>query len=181
MKLTPRQLRLIIKEELSTVLIEDGTVPQSRLPRALEHTGWSPGNTTDYWSRLYDVELGAWASSEGDRIAGKETKAPVVKFTVTDISDDFGTGEKWKLVVSGGERKTAKGGQDHTLVSMVRRRMDSAGGDSRAPTSLLGLLSRENISAENLATAVDEMQALLGQYHKPVDLADTRPSMDMGA
>ena len=84
-------------------------------------------------------------------------------------------------MVSGGERKTAKGGQDHTLVSMIRRRMDSAGGDSRAPTSLLGLLSRENISAENLATAVDEMQALLGQYHKPVDLADTRPSMDMGA
>jgi hypothetical protein len=186
MKLTPKQLRQIIKEELSTVLVE-GSIPHSPLPEDLRYSGWSPGNTTDYWQRLYNVQDGVFTSKEGDRIPSHQPPSPVVKFVVTDTSEDFGAGKTWNLVVSGGHRRTearpAEGDRPEKksveLMPLVGNITNAMGTDPRAPDSYQGYLVRRGIPANELANAVKAMQALLSQHRKPRWLTDIRPDVDV--
>ena len=185
MRLTPKHLRQMIREELSTVLVE-ASVPHSPLPEDLRYSGWSPGETTDYWQRLYDVQDGVFTTEEGERISSHQPPSPVVKFVVTDTSEDVGAGETWQLVVSGGHRRTearpAEGDRPEKksveLMPLVGNITNAMGTDPRAPHSHQGYLVRRGIPANELANAVKDMQALLSQHRKPRWLTDIRPDVD---
>jgi hypothetical protein len=182
MKLTPKQLRQIIKEELTATLIEGPTV-QSPLPNVPSPAMWLPGKTTDYWQALYNVQDGVFTTSGTDRIASHSPPAPVVKFIAFDKSGELpggepGSGTHWNLVVSGGHRRTENDTELMSLVGNVTQRM---GTDDRAPNSYQGSLVRDGIPADELAQAVDNMVVLLKNHHRPVDFEEVRLDVGTGA
>ncbi len=148
MKLTPKQLRQIVQEELSIVLIEQAESiqpPDVLLP-------WVSNLNNTQYQRLYNTKKNSWIDDpeqHGMRTKQGTTKAPIMVFTAN--VKDTPAGPRWRVWATGGDfPEDVSAGK--VFGSMAGKIHKKAGRDS---------LMKENLPTEKLQQAVDDIKTTI--------------------